>query len=941
MRLKRLGMWACKQALTWMLLGQGLAFAQNNFETKAANALAAIPDKTDQKSLDNFIEVYFGTQAADAAFTLRYNETKAKQVIEDYNVFINRYGDTVAGQLAVQEVYELYSQRQTAPSLIAFMDKYPGTAQAYAAKLKLHGMLFGLARAIAQDPHQTAVERLSVIDGFIDSNLGAPQIPGAILLAKAVGAEIESSAKEQLKLDTIKKVEAEQSANGSRDLMYRNIMISAALKERANELATHYEVFMDSIDEYLIDETKLKALSRAEAVAVYNRIRQAERAGFVLQTVYPEQDAAARVRTEQRYVKTAKILKSIQDAIFTSNVTLIAAMREEFSKVSHILTDGFGALDSQMRGINSRLDILHSDLDKTNQLLQDVNKNIVIVQQGITDLGSLQTKTNELLDKQINTTAGIGKLIDSDLAVLHDSVLKLNSDLNVNSDEQRKLLLAMTGEVKAGFQQQHLDSLASLQQDRFLHDEVIDQFQDLRTSVDQNFARVVDGLGQIKDGIDHTNSLLIEVNGSLVNIGAQLVDINGQLIQVNGKLVEVNGQLFELRKGQETTNDQLVKVNGQLIDANGHLIDLSNGQAITNNQLGQVNSNLVKVDNRLVQQMDQSAKQHYEALRFSESLNTRLVKNMEQFSNREVDAINSNGNSIRQSLGVINNSINSSSDKLEKAIYTGTNMVAERIDRGVAGLRQTIVEQSDRQVYQLTELRNENRQGFASVSKSVNDFREDFKTFSAESKTFYGQALGKMDQISAQANRSTAVDYQRNINKMLGSLTGEDLKGAAKGVVLNYCGELNVSGEECESIVDKALKGEFDAGQLGSLAGRTLCDRAKVNLDPETCGKLGEMIGQGKFDMSTIAQAGINELCVKSNIKIQGLGCSDIAKAGSVVTDIYSGNWGGAISTVASELGKRTGPPVGQILTQIGSIAGDASIGGVASAVGEVIGSLF
>ncbi len=105
----------------------------DNAASSATKAWAALLNKADPVFLDHFIATYPQSDAAQAAFTLRFNGVQTSRSIGHYHAFLDKYAGTLAAEQALYELFELYRQQNTVAGYFDLIKRYPNTPQAVVA----------------------------------------------------------------------------------------------------------------------------------------------------------------------------------------------------------------------------------------------------------------------------------------------------------------------------------------------------------------------------------------------------------------------------------------------------------------------------------------------------------------------------------------------------------------------------------------------------------------------------------------------------------------------------------------------------------------------------------------------------------------------------------------------------------------------------------------
>ncbi|MFN0315376.1 MAG: hypothetical protein ACKVQA_10095 [Burkholderiales bacterium] len=438
-------------------------------EAKATEQLKAIPNKADVRYLDDFLRTYPKTDAADVAFTLRYNITRSSASIDEFNKFIEKYGETLPGYLAVDDVYQLYRQLDNVAGYVDFMKRYPNTPQAYLAKLSAQALTFEAAHKVAAFKNFAAPVKVQALDDFVLLNPDAPQVELASKLATLIAVEEELKARAKLARD----VEARLKGRSESEI---TTVRADALRARANELATTFERTARSFDRFgEVSTNTIKTNGNARSLAI-----QLERAGEVVQVVYADQDAAARVRAEQRAQLILSKLEQVRRTLFESNERLIARLSEEFKETRRVLQEGFQALEGQLVNVNRGLALLGDNLQQINRSLYAINENVIQVVKGVervnVNLGVINENVIQVargiervhasVERNNELTARMIDVVHADLVMVHDGIRSMHVDMNNGFDRQADLLVSLTDEVGVGFQTLHADNVKQFKETR-------------------------------------------------------------------------------------------------------------------------------------------------------------------------------------------------------------------------------------------------------------------------------------------------------------------------------------------------------------------------------------------------------------------------------------------------------------------------------------------
>lgn len=463
--LKRRFSWLQTGGLTLILSVFITAQSANpNYEDLARETFEVLSDEelTNAQELDKFIQIYEGTDQANIAFTLRFNLTRSSFDIGVYNEFIEHYGDTVAGQLAVTEVYELYQLRDEVPSYLNFMELYPNSRESFLAKLRVHNLLFDLATAVYESDQFSYETKLDILYDFIFSNQDAPQVPAAEMLAKMLEVE------HQLR------IRRDWEEQGGQEPCRK---ASTELYIPLNQLWR----FLDNVDQDNVTQEELRVSY------------DVQRSIFALETVYSECfELAIGIRDQEQFEISTDLLRKINEDLIQTNQELIEVVITESEKTRTVLSE----IVNQLGEVNENLTNLHEGLNeiatKLDGIQQSVERQTNVLSAEIrrqTDVlnEAIQTtsqQTQELLVTQIQATNQLAEGLHNDLIAVHSSIVDMNADMNAGFTEQIMAVNSLSDNVEEGFGQLIAVETASYEEQRRTRIELVE-------SLDTNFANVV------------------------------------------------------------------------------------------------------------------------------------------------------------------------------------------------------------------------------------------------------------------------------------------------------------------------------------------------------------------------------------------------------------------------------------------------------------------
>lgn len=585
-------------------------------ERRARSEFAALPNKADKEYLDDFIDNYRGTAAADVAFTFRFQATQTSFNIAEYNEFIEKYGETLAGRLAVYEVYELYARRNALPSFMDFIERYPNSAEALVAKANIHVLLFEFAKKISDIGELSIEERVAALDDFVFVNSMAPQVPAAMLMSKLLMVEAETREIEQIKA----KVREEFPSASEADLFS---IQSQKLSERANSLATKFEVTL-AVIEAMQRSLGLSYESPTDDPKLLTQRIAAERIAFVLQTVHPERDATRRVREQQRFEGLLRSISELKTTIKEENAKLISALREEFAATREVLRVGFSELREQLIAVNNRLDTIHLDLELTNAKLEQMNRHLETAVASLARIDQKLARSNQLIEEQITVSKQAIEVMHTDLQFLHDAVKNMNQDMNRNAVAQNQLLDQIGGTLQDGFTMLHQDNEVMIAENRETRQQLVDELRSVNQTVATGFSETRDRLdaqlaqatqfhieemrqnedlhSQLRETVQTSNAELVQTMNANANAIRHDLGVMGQGIRQDlrelNTTVQVTGQrtVQAINRSTDRIIDTHKRQTDRVIYKLGRVeTAVNNGTNVIRKELKEVNSNLTSI----------------------------------------------------------------------------------------------------------------------------------------------------------------------------------------------------------------------------------------------------------------------------------------------------------------------------------------------------------
>ena len=556
------------------------AYSEDLYETLAQSHFDRYDNIANTNELDNFIQMYKGTDQANIAFTIRFNLTRSSFDVGEYHNFIKLYSDTLAGKLAIFEVYDIIHKRSDIASYMDFMKRYPNANESIHAKLMVQKLLFNLAKDIVDNTEIDHDAKIQAIDDFISLNPDAVQVPAARMLANMLEVE------------------------------YR-------LRSRANFESSHPEASLDRVcglgskellaptmqgwsflDSYNLDE---KLPSEALEVA-----RRNDRLAFAINMVYPDCiDLLTAVRDEFRFQKITTLLATINTSILESNENLISKVQEQFRLTRETLEQMSARVEARLDTVVSGLEILHQDL-------QLVNRNIVILQEEVDNqtkvlshvinqqtsdlsrvIATVGQKTQGLLAKQIKVTENLTEVIHHDLSLVHDSIEVLNRDMNQGFTVQTAAVNNLTDRVNQGFS----TLLEEQQRTRVtLTNELRGGFNAVTGTLNQGFGAVVN---RLDTQITQTRQFHYETLRQNEDLNNRLMDNmnrNTDLI-VDTQISTSTALREDLGSRLDTLNTTVVRTSQDVIRS---IYDNGDMTRNTVNRVGRQITSTIKTENKKV-----------------------------------------------------------------------------------------------------------------------------------------------------------------------------------------------------------------------------------------------------------------------------------------------------------------------------------------------------
>ncbi|KOR31943.1 hypothetical protein TI05_10400 [Achromatium sp. WMS3] len=432
------------------------------YTTKAQAAWQALPNALDPAYLDRFIAIYPQSAEAAVALTLRFNGVQTSSSIPEYHGFIALYGDTLAGEQALYEVFKLYQAQHTLAGYFDFLRRYPNAPQAPIAQMHIEALAFAIV---------TKLNQVAEYDAYIGSFPTAPQAKGAENLAKQLALQ-QQKTQLNLLLDPIaKQLEKKRKLRKYIETQYQQGEISDAeywefvalldvsitdlmqsrstfVEQHAAKLATRLEQLAERI-ERLQDEAKSNPTANKQQIAakIATLGLQFKRHKFILRSEpFLATQAAGRVRKEERYKRLMQYLDQLQNTLITERERLIAVLREEFAATRKTLEAGFELLYKDNQIAQASLDqlvakvaILHDDLNKVNANLQRIHTSL-------TDVHTLIQQGNAHL-----------AVLHEDLDQVYGQIVQITKDVGAGSARQQALLKTVATTTKQGFGLLHQD----------------------------------------------------------------------------------------------------------------------------------------------------------------------------------------------------------------------------------------------------------------------------------------------------------------------------------------------------------------------------------------------------------------------------------------------------------------------------------------------------
>ena len=458
-------------------------------------AWESLPNRLESRWLDQLPHLYPRTTEAVVAFTLRYRIVQGINTVSAYQNFIDTYPRTLAAQEAQYALLQFYGpdeqldRSQRLVGYLAFAFRYPNTPLALVAKASAEQVAF-----------EEVVETNEVgeYEDFMQIFPNAPQVSAAEKLAREKAVEKERAdieaeiapfkqrkAKYEYELQTLEQNSNIDDTQTNLTIAIQSLdaQIKSAEEDRARELGTEFEIQAKEIT------------SNPQHPDIQEKLRVSDRLAYIIQTVYPKRNATRRVRLEERHQEIIAKLEQIRQTIKAENTRLIEALQQEFAKTRQLIEAGFDQLHRDNRAAEKSLNALLDGVAQLHQTLQETNAELRGIKLEVKQVGEYVKRGNELLT-----------VIHNDLGQIQGQLVKLNHDMNRNSQQEQGLLKGIAGNLDAGFDRLQgsfdastkaiVNSQTQIRQAIHQQTDVIYKSTDLILNESRQTRKVINDLGQ-------------------------------------------------------------------------------------------------------------------------------------------------------------------------------------------------------------------------------------------------------------------------------------------------------------------------------------------------------------------------------------------------------------------------------------------------------------
>lgn len=420
--------------------GGATAVDSAKYAAQAAEAWAAVVDRSDPRALDAFTRAWPDSDPAVDAFTLRFEHVRASQSIAQYQDFILAHPRRLGTQLAIAELFDLYRGEDRLSGYIDFLARYPNTAEAVVARAHAEQLAFTFA---------TKVGTVEAYDGFLAAFPDAPQAESAASLARRRALEDHRAAYERAAASRDED-ETERWVNRRLRSMrfdYRDLWTAISTEQPTPQV---YEFLERSVlgrrPSEITDELRLGLARRMERI--YYVVRWFE--------PYQTAEASDTIVAEARHQELIAKLEEIRLTLEERHDALVLSLQQEMRATRDVLRNGFDelirehrldrkAMEAGFGRLENSMAVLHEDLGAIYGELRSIHSTLSDVAVGIQE-----------------TNVRLGRL-DERLAGMHQSLVSMHRDMNRGFDGVQQSVRRLNRDLNRGFDRQYAIASAQLE----------------------------------------------------------------------------------------------------------------------------------------------------------------------------------------------------------------------------------------------------------------------------------------------------------------------------------------------------------------------------------------------------------------------------------------------------------------------------------------------